>query len=227
MLHRLAKPWITAAALFGLIGSICALDISKLSGSSIGRWVHNLTPDYARIDPRVADLLVVVKASGEARALTDSADSGDLDTSQLYMASWSFRPFHTGIFGLTRETLSFNVRIIPAIDGTPDNLEHRHKVRSAFVDAMAATKSLDTATIAELASGDHNRSRILWLGWAHNALALLSLIILPLSLGWIPGAWRRWRESRRAPGLCAACGYDLHGLIAKVCPECGNRITPP
>ncbi|MBX3403040.1 MAG: hypothetical protein KF699_06460 [Phycisphaeraceae bacterium] len=32
-----------------------------------------------------------------------------------------------------------------------------------------------------------------------------------------------WRRSRReTPGFCARCGYDLAGLLAGVCPECGT-----
>jgi hypothetical protein len=26
---------------------------------------------------------------------------------------------------------------------------------------------------------------------------------------------------RRRLGLCARCGYDLHGNVSRVCPECG------
>ncbi len=30
-----------------------------------------------------------------------------------------------------------------------------------------------------------------------------------------------YRDRRRAPGLCAKCGYDLRGTDHVVCPECG------
>jgi hypothetical protein len=35
-------------------------------------------------------------------------------------------------------------------------------------------------------------------------------------------AARLWRRSRRRPGGCAACGYDLTGNVSGVCPECGT-----
>lgn len=43
------------------------------------------------------------------------------------------------------------------------------------------------------------------------------VLVVPLARAW-------WRESRkRHPGACAACGYDLSGLEARVvCPECGT-----
>lgn len=31
----------------------------------------------------------------------------------------------------------------------------------------------------------------------------------------------------RPPGTCHACEYDLTGVDAPVCPECGTNITPP
>jgi len=30
---------------------------------------------------------------------------------------------------------------------------------------------------------------------------------------------------RRAPGLCAACGYDLRALRSTRCPECGHVVA--
>ncbi len=30
------------------------------------------------------------------------------------------------------------------------------------------------------------------------------------------------RRMRRRRGRCAACGYDLHGLLQPRCPECGE-----
>jgi hypothetical protein len=46
------------------------------------------------------------------------------------------------------------------------------------------------------------------------------IVLLPL------GAWATWRAAaaprRRGRHGCAGCGYDLRGLSAACCPECGR-----
>ncbi len=83
-----------------------------------------------------------------------------------------------------------------------------------------------TQAAADIRAGGALRARILWFGYLHNTLVILSLIGLPLSLRWIPG-WLRdvalsRRDRRRAKGLCGTCGYDLRDDTSGVCPECGN-----
>lgn len=34
------------------------------------------------------------------------------------------------------------------------------------------------------------------------------------------------RHAARSSHHCAHCGYDIHGLAASTCPECGNAINP-
>jgi len=36
-----------------------------------------------------------------------------------------------------------------------------------------------------------------------------------------------YRDRRRQPGLCIACGYDLRGADHNVCPECGSPCNEP
>lgn len=48
--------------------------------------------------------------------------------------------------------------------------------------------------------------------------APLVAVLLPTAL-----AWRR--HLRRPPGHCLKCGYDLAGIAAGVCPECGAGIV--
>lgn len=51
---------------------------------------------------------------------------------------------------------------------------------------------------------------------------LLGLLAVPTAvLAW----WTRFVPVK--PGACVACGYDLAGARAGVCPECGERCSPP
>jgi hypothetical protein len=44
---------------------------------------------------------------------------------------------------------------------------------------------------------------------------------MPLVLIGLPTGWLWWRDRRRVPAGCCACGYDLTGNVSGRCPECG------
>jgi hypothetical protein len=50
-------------------------------------------------------------------------------------------------------------------------------------------------------------------------IAWCRLLVRSIRHGW------RFRLRRRSIGSCLACGYDLTGLPAPVCPECGGRMN--
>jgi len=58
------------------------------------------------------------------------------------------------------------------------------------------------------------------------ALKVLSLaagaVLLVVALAWLLDRLLRGQ----APGLCAACGYDLRGTASDRCPECGAEVMP-
>lgn len=70
-----------------------------------------------------------------------------------------------------------------------------------------------------------------YLGYAHNAIAL----ILLASLGWsltmnAPklSPMRLWKLLRTPPqNACPNCGYSTIGLTTSTCPECGNVLMEP
>lgn len=53
---------------------------------------------------------------------------------------------------------------------------------------------------------------------AHVCLPIWSFAVL----SGLPAMCLFYIDRRRAPGLCAKCGYDLRGAEHAVCPECGN-----
>lgn len=59
-------------------------------------------------------------------------------------------------------------------------------------------------------------------GWAINDVNI-ELWVPILVLGLV--AARLWKIDRvKKPGSCTKCGYDLTGLAASACPECGQAL---
>ncbi|GMU37901.1 MAG: hypothetical protein KJ057_11905 [Phycisphaerae bacterium] len=63
-------------------------------------------------------------------------------------------------------------------------------------------------------------------------VGVLLLVVLTLFVAaffvflvWRKGYMKGWREARGAPPACPACGYELTGLKACRCPECGREFT--
>lgn len=63
---------------------------------------------------------------------------------------------------------------------------------------------------------DYARWRSLLLPFPFLGLCFALLIVLP----------RPWKKSL-GPGHCTKCGYDIRGLAAESCPECGVPISSP
>jgi hypothetical protein len=81
-------------------------------------------------------------------------------------------------------------------------------------------------------SGWHLRSRTepmrWWFLFEQKAFAGITVtsVFVPLwavVVAFATAASLLWRHARRRPpGACPACGYDLRGVPATVCPECGT-----
>jgi len=78
-----------------------------------------------------------------------------------------------------------------------------------------------------LATGRLSRGHTLWLGWLHNAWALLLAIAIPVSITANLDRARRWFiASRRTERQeCPHCRYSTVGLTTNTCPECGERFS--
>jgi hypothetical protein len=66
-----------------------------------------------------------------------------------------------------------------------------------------------------------------WWHWSLRGPWVFYAILVGYALAFLP--WWRARElekrrDRRATGRCAECGYDLHGNVSGVCPECGTKV---
>lgn len=65
-----------------------------------------------------------------------------------------------------------------------------------------------------------------WLPWLEDRGSARFLVVpmwVPLVLIVVPSLIA-WRSTRRRPGHCRKCQYDLTGNVSGVCPECGAEI---
>lgn len=147
--------------------------------------------------------------------------------SSMVGASVTVLPTTTGLWAPTTRHYDSRVRVFNLL---ADNL-------APFSEASEATRALIAARLESSPKWDRSNELPQFLrqapnadievpiivGYVHNAGALLALAALFWSLGWTREliATRR-RAKLRAAGLCPFCRYDLHGLKAAVCPECGK-----
>jgi hypothetical protein len=134
----------------------------------------------------------------------------------LVLASWLIsrsRPMHTArshsYLGLDRGRLYFGYT-----DGPADP-----RLLSAIADGVKASGSLRSRWLP----------RSTW-GWGSSAASqgrffytLFAVPILPIAgvVAALTGLGFVVLCRRTPPGACAACGYDLRGVPAGRCPECG------
>lgn len=74
--------------------------------------------------------------------------------------------------------------------------------------------------VAAYFKGEDSTRRILWLGVLGDLSILAAFAAVIFSLVKLRREVR-WRK----PGCCAECDYDLAGLTADKCPECGAAIN--
>ncbi len=63
------------------------------------------------------------------------------------------------------------------------------------------------------------------MGIALLVILTVSVTISAVWLLWRNGYERGWRAARDIPPTCPNCGYNLTGLTACRCPECGKQFT--
>lgn len=236
----MVNPLATALFLIALIASSAALPRWSFRDNSTASriFLYLFGAGYPRVTFAHPMLIAERTPSGVLIHVPDR-DSGwdDLaetlhsrpqDLLQFTFVSGSHRD---GLWALTRQTDFANLQETTFGDSSgfpPAELaEARQLVASICLREGWATES----QAAALLQGGMQTSRILWPGYAHNALTLLALAGFLYSLQWIPPTLKHLRTSRRdrrlAQNKCPACGYDTAALRADICPECGNPLTHP
>jgi hypothetical protein len=123
----------------------------------------------------------------------------------------------SGLWAITHNATGSSIQL----DGAPLTHEDELAIRSLVVDHLP-----DGSLAPSLRIADAVTTRIVWSGVVHDVVTLTALMVLILSLGWVPRApaWIRSTRASRAlsRGQCPSCGYAIAGLDA--CPECGRAI---
>lgn len=123
-----------------------------------------------------------------------------------------------GVWALTSHTSTIRI----TVSGTGLLPGDAAKIRTLYVNQLVAEGDpMITREMPGILTTDVNRTTVLWSGWIHNGVSLVSFAALIPSLPNLP---RRMRERNRASrGLCPRCAYDLHATPAAApCPECGT-----
>ncbi len=146
-------------------------------------------------------------------------DSSQLGDSDFVSCMISATPDRAGVWHPTFEVRRVNVHfqdhqhIVQFDPGT------RREILIALESAHPGT--VPPASLAAYVNGRQSTRHILWLG------ILGDLSILAAFAALIYSIVRLRREIRwRIPGCCSECDYDLTGLAAGKCPECGAAIRP-
>jgi len=153
------------------------------------------------------------------RDLTD-ADHSD-PARGVVVVSRFFGPSRWGVWHPVLERRHDEVRFRSLVGMKPiTDLAVCSQVFEALNGAEGGTP-LAGSEIEFYASGGGSTRRILWLGVLGDLSILAAFAAIILSLVKLRREIR-WRK----PGHCTVCDYDLAGLTADKCPECGAAVTP-
>lgn len=103
----------------------------------------------------------------------------------------------------------------------------RAAIRSVVADCLDERGRINSAGAAAIRAGASSAVTLLPWGIVRTIGAATVVAALFVSLGWVRPALRRVtdrRAHRLALGKCPRCSYDLRGLPASRCPECGEEV---
>jgi hypothetical protein len=185
--------------------------------------------------PKMAPTLFFVRGSGSGfEVLEPEREEGSYDrpTRELrdrprdvLQMRYSPIQLRSGWWAVTRQLDRHEIKTAFGENFTP---EERAATRRQYVERSGALAWLSREDFETLAVQDIDRTRPIVMGYVHNTVSAVGLVLFLVSLAWvprIPGWARAWRgRARLAAGRCPGCGYAIAGLPGGVCPECGGAI---
>ena len=216
LLRMMAVPWVTLIMLVAL-----ALDASSLpSESTVGRWFSRPKSMGLVDDPAIT---IFEAADGHFVVVTHSFGPTThprlAGTSQLAYVKLQGHWAKKGFWAATTYEADPVVSIWPM--GRPLTAADNRAIFSQFENCLNEQES-DLAPLVA-ASGKHV-TRMRGDGVIHDILTGCLLLLLLISMGWIPRmlSERRMRSAVRQE-CCPNCSYDLRSNFEAGCPECGWR----
>ncbi len=246
MLRLLRSPWTPVVLLLLVAGELVRVAVTSdprdvafamlAQQATTGRSMLEITLDQQHRDPK-PPRVTVVERGGELVALSAGASSAGEDvvgTIQFTPTQWSKALLHPkwserrvriwiGHEGApsASELVSVARRVkLDQLDaGELDALGPEHQRRHA-TEQTFSTFSRPSAREPRVVVDLPRRREQRPLGYLLDALTLGALLLGLLLLA--AAAWRALRRRRRrARDRCPGCGYDLEGIDAEPCPECG------
>jgi hypothetical protein len=184
--------------------------------------------------PPMGDFIAVREPTG-FRRLHPEDDSWDETTRLLAQRPQDMMLFYAvyleGASGLWAPTRHSRTIRLDSTVGSAVPKKDADALRDQFLDEFGVPSRFGAASLATLiATGTVTESEPVWIGYAHDALALAAFILFVVSLRWVSlGPWSR--SARRARALaqerCPRCGYSIRDLPQPKCPECGEVLDWP
>ena len=241
LLSKLAHPFATLALLIILLADTWLVSQPQVLGgfSTAGLFIreqilHERPASVRSFSP--PRTVLVRQASGEFAIFHPDNDSTWDKVHDAYtqhpgqVIDFYWRPVRLdqGFWAPTTRTDRHTIKVS---DGNSLSPEQRAAARRLFIEQSGAAAWLSRADVQTLTTTDIDRTRTLYLGFLHNAAAIVVAILFLASLAWVPKtrSYLRARigEHRLARGVCPRCSYNLHGLREPTCPECGTPLSRP
>lgn len=233
------NPVVTLVVGVALLWSLLTLPRAWYEGqSTVGDWLARAVPilrSHSRGNPMHLSVYAL-REGGAFRVLDPDSDSWDEASrvmtqrpEDVYAVDYFPRTdVPTGFYAPTRLVTTRLVSITPigrdVRDPTGDT---RDAILSAFYGFLTRAGGGRWAQdAAALRAGNVEERRTDRMGYFHDVLAAVGLMVFLYSLAWIPRTPAYLATTRRqralARGRCPHCGYSIVGLREPVCPECGR-----